>query len=449
MITRYLAILFVSTILVSTTSPCWANDPLIGSWHGKIAAGQQTIELVFHINKNSQGYHATLDVPAQQQFALPMSSVTFRSGQITLALTAANINYQGKVQADQIQGRYQQGSFTTPLILTRSDTVITRKAKPQEPTRFEQYSNRQVRFHNRKDNIELSGILTLPKAKIEAAVVVLSGSGPTSQDGDIAGHKLFLVWADMLAKQGIAVLRFDDRGVAQSTGDFATATSADFANDAHAAIEFLTAQNELNGVKIGYLGHSEGGLIAAIAQAKYKSADFIVSLAGTGTSGAQVLIEQSYHIQQLMGISSAELNQSDQALRQIMAAIKAGHKQPQLIELMLSQGDELQVAQSKAKTYLSPWFYYFINTSSQTFLNQIAVPVLALNGSLDSQVLPQSNIKGFQQALSPTLLTSKVYKNLNHLFQPATTGLPTEYSQIETTIAPIVMKDIGSWLKQL
>lgn len=449
MLKRNIFCVLIISLAVLASASIFANQKLDGSWKGSIGVNEkQLIEVIFNFEKNEQGYTATLDVPAQKQFGLPFSSVSIDGNNVSLELKVAQISYRGKLTEVGIVGEYKQASFRAPLTLIATTDTTTRTIRKQEPQGVLPYTNEQVTFHNKPDNITLSGTLSIPNNNVKAAVILLSGSGPTSRDADVAGHKLFLVLADLLTRQGIAVLRYDDRGVGASTGNFNLATSADFAKDAKAALSFLQQHPQFAKSKIGYIGHSEGGLIGAIAQAKYQGADFFISMAGVGTSGAQVIIDQSYHIQKQMGMEQQALLKDDRDMREVMAAIEQGANQQQLIQLIQQQGYKKGIATTKAKTYSSPWFNYFIKAQPAQFLTEINIPVFAINGELDSQVLPEKNLEVFDKTISKEQLTTKVYPNLNHLFQPAQTGLPNEYMEIEITISEQVVSDIVMWIEQ-
>ncbi|TPH13382.1 alpha/beta hydrolase [Litorilituus lipolyticus] len=438
------------TSLVLTTGNAIANEPLIGSWQGNLAVSPtQSIALIFHFTQESDKLKATLDVPIQHQYGLAFNKSTLESDQLSLALDAANIQYQAKIIDGELIGTYSQGGFKAPLKLKPTTTVSKRKKKVQEVTDIAPYTIEQVSFPNTVDGHTLSGTFTSPKGAVKAIAILLSGSGPTTRDADVFGHKVFAVLADQLTRKGIAVLRFDDRGVGKSTGDFATATSADFATDANAAYQFLATQVRFKHSKIGFIGHSEGGLIGAIAAANNQKIDFFVSLAGPGTSGGQILIDQSYAVQKIRGLDSKKLQESDKVQRQIIHAIENGISSDELVTLMTSLNISQAQAETQSKQMTSPWFEFFINTNPKQYFKKLTMPVLALNGALDLQVIAKQNIDGITKAVDPLLLTSKIYPQLNHLFQPAISGLPEEYSKIDITFSEQVSADISQWIKAL
>ena len=446
-----------SSFMFAKTIEADVQQQWLGDWQGEINISEkQKIALIFHINKNNQNYQASVDVPAQQQFGLPFNKITINNNEINLLLDIAKIKYQGKLTIDAgkktIIGTYSQGSFSAPLNLQVTNQVITRVKKPQEPNESISklpYTIEQVQFNHPTLGHSLSGTLTLPKENITKVAILLSGSGPTTRDEDVAGHKIFLVLADKLSRQGIAVLRYDDRGVGKSTGNFNLATSADFASDANAAFQFIKADSRFQQSKIGFIGHSEGGLIGAISASQNPDVGFFISLAGPGTSGEQILIDQSLRIQKLMGVPEKTLQKDHQLQKTLIRAIKQGISSNELSDLMMANGITEKQAKAQASQMTSPWFKYFIKTDAKTFLAKLKLPVLALNGGLDAQVLAKENIAGIQQAIPLKYLTTRVYPKLNHLFQPAITGLPQEYSKSEITFSQQVIDDMVRWLNKL
>ena len=447
-INKLTSLLLASLLLLQSAQA--EQTQLSGDWQGELAISeQQKFVMVFHFKHDGSKLQVSFDVPAQNQFGIPFDKVAVDNDKIELALTMANIRYSGKRSGNNIVGEYQQGNFKAPLTLTYSQQSIARQAKPQEPTSFDDYDVETVKFTNTDANVVLAGELSLPKQDIVAAAILISGSGPTTRDEDVAGHKVFLVLSDLLAKQGIAVLRYDDRGVGESTGNHALATSADLASDTLAGFEFLRQHTKLQGVKVGLIGHSEGGLIGAIVAAQQSDIDFLVSLAGTGTTGAQILIDQSYLIQQKMGVEQTKLDQDDKLQRALMAAVVANESAQNISKLLVDAGVDQAKADAQAGQLLSPWMKYFIQSDPQPFFNKITMPVLALNGEKDVQVIAKQNIDGFKQGVKSDLLTTKTYPDLNHLFQPAQTGMPQEYAKIEVTFSEQVADDIGQWIAQL
>jgi pimeloyl-ACP methyl ester carboxylesterase len=449
---KLMVISFAAGVLF--TSVCAAKSQgtqfVEGRWQGSLSiTAEKSMDMLFHFKKAESGFKATLDVPIQQQFGLEFNKVIVNGDQIELAMDVANMKYSATFSDNEITGTYSQGAFKAPLILVPAIKTAVRQKKIQENFDNLPYSVEKVQFSSLTGEHQLSGTLSYPAGDIRSVAILLSGSGPTTRDADVFGHKVFAVLADQLTRQNIAVLRYDDRGVGESTGDFSSATSKDFANDANAAYQFIANNSKFKSSNIGFIGHSEGGLIGAIAAAENPSVDFFVSLAGPGTSGAQILIDQSFHIQQLRGMDKESLEKDDRLQKEVVRAIVDGISEEMLIKLLVNQAVPAAQAKAQAKQMTSPWFEFFIKEDPKKYLSQLHIPVLALNGELDAQVLAEQNITGIKQAVNSSKLTTTIYSGLNHLFQPAVTGLPKEYSQIDITFSEQVSIDISRWIKSL
>ncbi len=334
---------------------------IAGSWQGNLAiTAEKSMEMVFHFSQLASGFKATVDVPAQQQFGLAFNKVVINSESIELAMDVANMKYSATLKGNEIVGIYSQGTFKAPLTLVPLTKAVVRQKKIQENFANVPYLVEQVQFSSTTGEHQLSGTLSYPTGNIKSVAILLSGSGPTTRDADAFGHKVFAVLADQLTRNNIAVLRYDDRGVGQSSGDFSSATSKDFADDANAAFQFIANSDKFKYSKIGFVGHSEGGLIGAIAAAENTQVDFFVSLAGPGTKGAQILIDQSFHIQKLRGMDKEALKRDDRLQKEVLAAIGEGISEKELIKLLINQEIPLAQAKAKAKQMTSPWFKFLI-----------------------------------------------------------------------------------------
>ncbi|MBI5917658.1 MAG: alpha/beta hydrolase, partial [Bacteroidetes bacterium] len=338
--------------------------------------------------------------------------------------------------------------------------------RPQEPKPPFPYYEEEVVFENKTAGIKLAGTLTLPTASGSYPVVVLvSGSGAQDRNEELLGHKPFLVLADHLTRQGIGVLRYDDRGTAKSTGDHSVATSDDFAGDALAAVAYLKTRSEVDAKKIGIAGHSEGGMIAPMCAARSKDVAFIVLLAGTGGDGEEILLTQIDLINQANGYTEdrnhRELDVMSQALklvksesdtallRQKMASIFKKAYQESPPEEQQEAGSEEQFVKSQVKTLTSNWFRFFIQYDPKTSLEKVKCPVLAINGGKDLQVEPKINLAGIEAALKKggnQRYTIKELPGLNHLFQTCETGSPSGYSKIEETFSPVALRIVSDWI---
>jgi uncharacterized protein len=338
--------------------------------------------------------------------------------------------------------------------------------RPQEPKKPYPYLEEEVIYENREAGIKLAGTLTLPSEQDSfPAVLLITGSGPQDRNEAIAGHRPFLVLADYLTRQGIAVLRVDDRGVGRSTGDFSPATSEDFASDVLAGIEYLKTRREINPKKIGLIGHSEGGIIAPMVAVKSPDVAFIVLMAGAGLTGEEILYLQTGLISKEMGISEKDITKNLQLNNKIFSVFKEEEDnkiaEEKIRQIFMTYWEDLSEEEksrignpegylkARLQSLFSPWFRFFLTYDPQPTLSKVKCPVLAINGEKDLQVPPKENLSAIKEALKTG--GNKDYTvieipNLNHLFQTAQTGVPAEYAKIEETISPEVLKIIGDWI---
>jgi len=290
-------------------------------------------------------------------------------------------------------------------------------------------------------------------------VVLISGSGPQDRDETIFGHRPFLVLADHLTNRGVAVLRFDDRGVGESEGTFGTATSEDFASDVRAALSYLRSRPEIRPDGMGLMGHSEGGLIAPMVAVEEDDVTFVVMLAGPGVTGEEILYEQGELISAAAG-QAPDVIAANRLLQATMFSIVEDHSVSEALPLLeaalrdqlpagLTEDGADQFVRGQIAQVNSPWFRFFLTYDPAPALRRVSVPVLALNGSLDLQVPPDQNLPAIRSALEEggnADITLIELEGLNHLFQPATTGSPTEYVQIETTFDSGALDRISEWV---
>jgi alpha/beta superfamily hydrolase len=437
-----------------------------GNWLGTLSAKGINLKIGFKIKKVADRYSCTMDSPDQQAFDIPTSSINIEAKTITVKVDAAKVTFTGELKNDTtIEGTFQQGNFSAPLNLIKQKEAIKKANRPQEPNPPFNYYREEVVFKNEKDNIELAGTLTLPDNKETYPIVILvSGSGPQNRNGEILGHKPFLVIADYFAKNGIGVLRYDDRGVAKSNGNFATATTNDFANDAEAAVNYLKTRKETKA--IGIAGHSEGGLIAPIVAGRNKLVNFIILLAGPGVRGDKILLAQNYLIAKASGATEAELNNAKKLNQKIYSiVIQSNNKEvlkKNMTELLKKEiknnsanlppnTKEEEFVKAQVEEISNPWLINFIKYDPTNNLKKVKCPVLAINGSLDLQVPSQLNLNAIQKNITSNgnkLVTIKEYKNLNHLFQSTITGSPDEYGSNEETFNQQVLGDMVNWIKE-
>ncbi len=283
------------------------NSSFPGTWQGILKVSGFELHIVFNVKDSLGEFTSTLDSPDQNAFGIQVDSTSLKKDSVYFGIPAIKGFFEGAFQGDSIPGTWHQGSNAWPLVLKKTDKVEGPK-RSQIPQKPYPYNEEEVTFTDKEAGIELAGTLTLPKEGGPfPAVVLVTGSGPQDRDETLLGHKPFLVLADYLTRQGIAVLRYDDRGVGKSAGNFSTATTQDFVNDALAAINYLENRKDIRRNETGIIGHSEGGLIAPLAAVKSKNVNFIVLMAGPGVTGRDILLEQSQLIEKSMGMSEDKI----------------------------------------------------------------------------------------------------------------------------------------------
>lgn len=457
--------LFISALAMQL--PLAAQNRINGSWLGRLNAGALSLRLVFNISgTGNDSLSATLDSPDQGAKNIKLGKVVFIDDSLKIYAPQMLAEYRGMMKNDTlIEGIWKQAGQSFNVDLVKLESVFTIN-RPQEPKPPYPYSSEEVVFHNESANIDLAGTLTVPSGKGPfTAVVMITGSGQQNRDEELMGHKPFMVIADYLTRNGIAVLRFDDRGAGKSKGNPATATSADFATDAEAAVSFLRKDNRLNPESIGLIGHSEGGLIAPIVASSDMKIAFIVSLAGPGVPGDQIIFRQSEDISRASGIDEKEIKRSVEANRRLFPVLKkekdnneASRKMTEeykkiLMKEKVSPAEtEKELAQFQASMNPSSltWLRYFVSTDPSVYWKKVKCPVLALNGEKDLQVAAEVNLPAIGKALKAggnTSVNTVKLPGLNHLFQHTDTGLPSEYGSIEETFSEEALKIIAEWIK--
>jgi fermentation-respiration switch protein FrsA (DUF1100 family) len=454
---------FLFSLLITTIA--FAQE-IEGSWYGALNIQGTQMRLTFNIKKTDTGYSSTMDSPDQGAKDIPMSSTTFDQSKLTIEFTPAKIKYIGVLKENLIEGTFSQAGMEFPMNLSHDPIAKKVLLRPQEPKEPFSYYSEEITFTNPIGNITLAGTLTLPQKEGKFPVVVLiTGSGPQNRNEELLGHKPFLVLSDYLTKHGIAVLRYDDRGIAKSKGDFKTATTADFATDVESAVAYLKTRKEINPKKIGLMGHSEGGTIAPIVASRSKDISFIVLLAGTGLRGDKLLLLQEELIAKAMGATETEIKDTKTMNGYCFTKI-INSKDDTLLQVDLSKyllsilkdtpkeqkpegvSDE-ENAKTQTDQLLTPWMKYFIRFDPVTALEKVKCPVLAVNGEKDLQVPPKENLEAINKALQKAgnkKTTTKIFPGLNHLFQECKTGSPDEYSEIEQTFSPTALEFVTNWI---
>lgn len=463
----------------AVTTPAAAVE----AWNGSVSLpGGGTLD--FSVALTPSG--GTIDIPTQHASGLTLVDVAADGKVVKFTLKppgapqSAWARFEATADADgqTASGFLHQAGMDLPLKMTRAKEGEAKKElkRPQEPKPPFPYNEREVTYVNPADGTKLAGTLAYPKGDGKfPAVIMITGSGAQDRNESLMGHKPFLVIADHLTRHGFAVLRVDDRGVGGSSGTISESTSADFAGDVLAGVEFLARQPEVDAGRIGLIGHSEGGLIAPMVASRSDKVAFIVLLAGTGLPGREIIKLQSELIGRVQGGSEVDAKAAAEVQDQIFDLL-AGGADESAIRAKIREIGEQQIAiaeasadpkvneqvkaarstldatvQAQTKELSSKWFRYFLTLDPRIALRTTKCPVLALNGGLDLQVPPRANLPEIQKALAEAGnhdVTVTELPGLNHLFQTCTTGSPSEYATIEETFSPAALEVVLAWLRQ-
>lgn len=462
---------FLNLLLVTISAlPIVAQSSgtkLEGNWLTALPVSGVEMRLVFKIAKSENGYTAKFDSVDQGFKDLPIDSVALDGNQMSFSAAQFGMTFQGILNeaGDEITGRFRQRSAETTMVFKRI-TEIPTISRPQDPKKPYPYDEEEVSYRNEKDNIKIAGTFTVPRGGgRHPAVLLITGSGAQDRDETTSGHRPFLVLADHLTRNGIAVLRVDDRGVGGTDTGSPSATSENYAEDVLAGVGYLKTRKEIDPRNIGLLGHSEGGMIAPMVAVRSNDVSFIVLLAGLGQRGEDVIYTQSELIQKAGGTNAETISHSVALAKRINAIVKSETDSKRIEQRIVediaayaatvtdAQKKSFEPVQATAKAYLAmykmPWFRYFIMFDPVPILNKVRVPVLALNGELDLQVAWKENLDLISAGLKAGKnndVTIKAFPGLNHLFQTGKTGLPSEYAQIEETISPKVLSTVSDWI---
>ena len=434
---------------------------------GRLNAAGMELRMVFNFTlTGADTIKATLDSPDQAAQGIPLGRVRLSGDTIFVDATMLRGNYKGTFAGDSvIIGVWKQLGKEYPLDVRRQKAPLA-VLRPQEPKPPFPYKTEDVTFRNSIENFDLAGTLTMPEGPGPfPAVVLISGSGPQNRDETLLGHKPFLVLADHLTRNGIAVLRYDDRGVGKSKGNMIRATSMTLSEDAEAAATYLLSRPEIDKKMIGLAGHSEGGLIAPMVASRNSNIAFLVSLAGPGVSGYDIIIRQTRDIQAASGIPEKDIEETIRTNSKLFEMVMADSDQRKVakdaMEWYNKELDARGMDPEERKTMMTqftqallsvnnPWFSYFLAVDPAEYWSKVKVPVLALNGDKDLQVSAEMNLPAIKAALKKAKnkkVTIMALPGLNHLFQHCTTGAPAEYATIEETFSPEALQIITDWIK--
>ncbi len=442
-----LSLIFIITSVTNMSA-------LTGRWRGDLSLGPSKVPLIFGFKVNETGTtEATLDSPQQNAKNIPLQVLYCSEDSVSVECKMLGASYSGKIVGNEIVGTFSQRGFNLPLTLSQELPLSERR--PQTPLPPFPYEEKDTVFAS-SDGTILAGTITIPEISSGTKpiiVVMVTGSGPQNRDEEIFEHRPFAVIADYLAKNGIASFRYDDRGIASSKGDFGKATVATFKNDAESALNFVKTMSEFG--KTGILGHSEGGTLASLIASEGKP-DFIVSLAGMVIPAKETLIAQNLHFLDQLGISGDQKEASLTLIEKSFDAIIDQYNQGISIPIDLDEickENDIDVpslvleSMKRNNATRSGYFDSLVSLDPTEALKNITCPVLAINGSIDTQVDAERNLAAFQKYVS----TAEIHKmeGLNHLMQHATTGEVKEYAEIKETISPEVLGIIAEFLTKL
>jgi len=463
-----MGVLLGGVLLVGATSPAVgqatgseATDTtrFVGDWVGTLTVAQTDLRVVFHLQTDAEGeLVGTMDSPDQGAEGIRVGRILVDADTLRLEVPSIAGAFAGVLDdsAQALDGQWAQGGRRLPLTLKRRAEAPTVR-RPQEPTIPYPYESETVTFRSEAAGATLEGTLTHPTdaGGPVPGVVLVAGSGPSDRNAAIMGHKPFLVLADALTRRGLAVFRFDERGVGESGGTQAGATSAELADDVAAAVDALSRRPEVAAGQIGIIGHSEGGIIAPMVATQADRVSFLVLLATPGLPGDDILADQLQR-----RIERRGANRRIRALQQ--------GTQQRIFEILKQDADSAAIADQLRKVMIQsrgisgeqtiareiqrlmdPWLRFFIAHDPRTTLREVDVPVLALAGAKDQQVAPDPNQAAIAEALNAddnSDVTVRTLDGLNHLFQTAETGAPSEYGRIEETFDPAAIDVIADWI---
>ncbi len=437
-----------------------AHFPVEGLWQSALETHGMRLRFQLHVSHDTKGeLIAALDSLDQLVSGLPANHITLKESAFHLEIPALSSAYDGTLNEakNALTGVWSQPELKEKLDFKRSDQPLELR-RPQNPSKPYPYNGEEISFSNAAANVTLAGTLTLPKGPGPfAAAVLIAGSGPHDRDESLANHKPFLVLSDFLTRKGIAVLRYDKRGIGKSTGSADKATTLDLTSDAESAIAFLKSRKDIDSREIGLIGHSEGAMIAPSIAARSQDIPWIILLAAPATNGEDTLLNQSELIARAGGLGDAEIGASLDFDKQAYSLVRE-EKDPNVLmgklqALVKQSGLDAQVPVAALEPQLrmmtSPWFRYFLDYDPIPDLRNVKCPLLALYGEKDLQVPPKINLSRLQKALADagnSQVDTRELPELNHLFQHSFSGAPGEYPAIEETFSPEALNIIADWL---
>lgn len=461
--------LVIITLAFILMSICTYAQDLPGNWHGVAQTpDNRKITFVFNIEKLDQGYLTAMSVPTFNVVDINIPKTSLQEGVLHIDGSTIGMNYKGtwNSETDRFEGIYTEGQIQLDLNLSKGQPEITKLNRPQEPTKPYPYYAEEISFRNVEEDITLAGTFTKPQQGENFPVVILiSGSGKNDRNASMMTHRPFLVLSDHLTRNGIAVLRYDDRGYGKSTGNFDKATTADFAKDVLSAVSYLKTRSDIDQSAIGLVGHSEGGIIAPLVANQSEDIAFIVSLAPTGIPGSEIAVAQSKslrpfavpnevsfekNVRTALGIVTSDHDLEEKA--RLLHTHNTSYLKPILKSLGATDENITKFIANETQSLLKPWNRYFYTYDPAIEFGKLTIPVLVVHGEKDIQVEPTSNQRVIKAALNRnTYSDSKIIllEDHNHLFQECESGKIEEYKEIAQTISPVALNLIRSWIMDI
>ena len=446
-----ISLLTILVLTVSVQGTRAANSKNItGIWLGSMKVSEAVELQVGYVISDAIGgsLAATMNIIEQKAFDIPMDSVLFENDSVKILFQAAGISYIGEYSSEEklIRGHYIQGEAKLELNLRPVEKLPGEVIRTQTPVGPFPYNEEEVVFENAEANVKLSGTLTIPKTGSEfPAVILVHGSGHTDRNETKMGH--FMLLSDYLTRNGFAVLRFDKRGVGQSTGSYDEATTIDFAEDVEAGISWLKSRDDIDNENIGILGHSEGTLIAPMVASKQDDISFLILMGAMGANGGEIRVQQTQIISALNGVPQDEIDKNIEEINGYHKVLKTDYSRDSKFNTIKRMYPDL--SDGMINYFLKPWYTTFIQLDPVEFIEKVHCPVLVLSGENDVQCPPEENLPLIESALKKAGNANYIVKSLpelNHLFQTSKTGLPMEYENIAEIIAPSALELILDWL---
>ena len=456
-------------VMICSTTIAKAQHKLDGLWGGKIVSSGLEMDVNFKIEHEAN--RVLLSVPYNKLSDQAGMGLEMKGDSVFFDYSNFNASYRGFYNEEKkiITGEWTQQGRSTTLDLKRvsekAEIVRLQEVKPPFP-----YTYEHVRFHNEEALLDLAGTITIPEGDGPFPLAILiSGSGPQNRNSEILEHKPFLVIADHLSRNGIAVLRYDDRGVQHSEGSFSKSTTADFTTDAAAAIKYAHTLEQIDTNRIGLIGHSEGGMIAPKVAAEYKNVDFIVSIAGPAVPITELMTLQNKLVLEKLGMSEEGQSKLMERLPIIYSIVNQDKEPKELFDTLikevkfmynsLPEKDQKLLGPNSAAyyttlstTFFTPWFRYFLAYDPGPSWQKIQCPVLALNGSEDIQVSAKENLEAIKTNLEIAgnkNHTEIELQGFNHLMQKCEVCSIQEYALIPMTFDPEALSLITEFIQRL